>query len=133
LNSNTSSSDGSPPLHSPAPAQRQLLETTPVRLCAESPLHKTPPSPSGTSLNLASRPPKSPLQADSPKATALSPSGNSEHPIGSPGDSPISQRNLDPDFEEAELSSNASYHFEADNQPGDQVEEDKESNPSTSS
>ncbi|KAI9993596.1 hypothetical protein PInf_015881 [Phytophthora infestans] len=44
-----------------------------------------------------------------------------------------SQRNLDPDFEEAELSSNASYHFEADNQPGDQVEEDKEFNPSTSS
>ncbi|KAF4133684.1 hypothetical protein GN958_ATG17021, partial [Phytophthora infestans] len=32
------------------------------------------------------------------------------------GDSPISQRNLAPDFEEAELSSNASDHSEADNQ-----------------
>ncbi|KAF4037395.1 hypothetical protein GN244_ATG10624 [Phytophthora infestans] len=94
---------------------------------------KSPPSPSGTSLDLASRPPKSTLQADSPKAPALSPSGNKEHPIGSPGDSPISQRNLDPDFEEAKLSSNASDHSEADNPPGDQVEEDKEFNQSTSS
>ncbi|KAG1710097.1 hypothetical protein DVH05_017104 [Phytophthora capsici] len=123
---NLSSPDDCPSIHSTAPVQRHLLETTPARLYAESQPHKTPPSPSGTP-DLASSPPKGPLQADSPHATALSPSSNSEHSIGISGDSPISQRNLDPDFEEAELSSNASDHSEADNQPGGQVEEDKES------
>ncbi|ETO68279.1 hypothetical protein F444_14881 [Phytophthora nicotianae P1976] len=125
--SNPSPPDGCPSLHPPAPVQRQLLETNPVRLCAGSPAHITPPSSSGPPLDLASSPPKNLLQADSPHDTSVSPS---EHSTGSPEDSPISQRNLDPDFEEAELSSNTSDHSDTDNQCGDQVEDDEESSQS---
>ncbi|KAF4146776.1 hypothetical protein GN958_ATG04030, partial [Phytophthora infestans] len=76
--SNPSSSDGCPRnihphrLNGNFSRPPQLVKVPKVRHAIP------PPSPSGTPLDLASRPRKSPLQADSSKATALS-------PIGSPG------------------------------------------------
>ncbi|KAL3663559.1 hypothetical protein V7S43_011446 [Phytophthora oleae] len=101
--------------------EHPTVESAPVCAPVDTPTRPIQPAPAAAPLERSPSPPKTPLQVISPHDATFSPGSY---------DSPIRQRNLDPDFEEADLSSNASDDSKENNQSAineDRTGEDDES------